>query len=289
MVIIESPGGRAVKSSMPTQATPIRASPTHTPVPRSRKSTKRKTPMRAKFSMRDCGAYSLSPVGDRRAAFGKPDEEDPHQVVGEGDGEDRGADRHRHLGDPQRPRVLSLGHVVEFPGPVRRLDGVEGEVGGDCGAHPEAPQLAPTARAPQSREEQIHPDVRPVVERVGEREERGSRHAVACVAGGAGKDLSRPAGRHLRHDDREQQHEEAGGECPAPEVERVEGSAQSAGDHPHVLLPVNPGVTRKPAMVRGPVPSVEEGTSSEYARSRLFPSFPRKRESTQNKEFGDFP
>ena len=42
VVIIVSPTGRVVKSSMPTQATPIKASPTQTPVPSSKKSTMRK-------------------------------------------------------------------------------------------------------------------------------------------------------------------------------------------------------------------------------------------------------
>ena len=43
VVIIVSPTGRVVNNSIPTQATPISARPTQTPVPRSRKSTKRKS------------------------------------------------------------------------------------------------------------------------------------------------------------------------------------------------------------------------------------------------------
>ena len=41
VVTIVSPAGRVVKSSIPTHATPIRASPTQTPVPSSRKRTTR--------------------------------------------------------------------------------------------------------------------------------------------------------------------------------------------------------------------------------------------------------
>ena len=41
VVIIVSPTGRVVNSSIPTQATPIRARPTQTPEPKSRNSTKR--------------------------------------------------------------------------------------------------------------------------------------------------------------------------------------------------------------------------------------------------------
>ena len=57
VVIIASPAGRVVKSSMPTQATPIKARPTQTPVPSSRKSTNRKMPVRANCSM--TGSYSM--------------------------------------------------------------------------------------------------------------------------------------------------------------------------------------------------------------------------------------
>lgn len=51
VVNITSPTGRVVKSSIPTQATPIRASPTQTPVPSSVKSTKRKRIIIERFSM----------------------------------------------------------------------------------------------------------------------------------------------------------------------------------------------------------------------------------------------
>ena len=47
IVAMASPTGRVVKSSIPTQATPRRASPTHTPVPSSTNSTARKTAMAA--------------------------------------------------------------------------------------------------------------------------------------------------------------------------------------------------------------------------------------------------
>ena len=51
-----------------------------------------------------------------------------------------------------------------------------------------------------------------------------------------------------------------------------------------------PSFPRKLATARGSVPAVAEGTSRQHARwSRLFPSFPRKRESTRNHEWGDFP
>ena len=42
VVIIASPAGRVVKSSIPTQATPISASPTQTELPRSRNKTNKK-------------------------------------------------------------------------------------------------------------------------------------------------------------------------------------------------------------------------------------------------------
>ncbi len=41
VVIMASPGGLDVKSSMPTKATPIKASPTHTPDPNRRNNTPR--------------------------------------------------------------------------------------------------------------------------------------------------------------------------------------------------------------------------------------------------------
>jgi hypothetical protein len=43
VVIIASPAGRDVNNSIPTQATPIRANPTHTELPKSAKSTNKKT------------------------------------------------------------------------------------------------------------------------------------------------------------------------------------------------------------------------------------------------------
>jgi hypothetical protein len=43
VVIIASPAGRDVKSSMPTQATPISAKPTQTELPKSAKRTNKKT------------------------------------------------------------------------------------------------------------------------------------------------------------------------------------------------------------------------------------------------------
>ena len=46
VVIMASPAGRLVNSSMPTQATPSSARPTQTPVPKSRNRTNRKIPVR---------------------------------------------------------------------------------------------------------------------------------------------------------------------------------------------------------------------------------------------------
>ncbi len=51
-VIIASPAGRMVNISIPTQATPSRASPTQTPDPRSRKRTNRKMTIGASSCMR---------------------------------------------------------------------------------------------------------------------------------------------------------------------------------------------------------------------------------------------
>ena len=51
VVIITSPTGRLVNSSMPTQATPMSARPTQTPVPSSRNRTNRNSIMMERFSM----------------------------------------------------------------------------------------------------------------------------------------------------------------------------------------------------------------------------------------------
>ena len=49
VVIMASPTGREVNSSMPTKATPRRARPTQTPVPSSRKRTNRKMAISSKL------------------------------------------------------------------------------------------------------------------------------------------------------------------------------------------------------------------------------------------------
>ena len=75
----------------------------------------------------------------------------------------------------------------------------------------------------------------------------------------------------------------SGNNCVSVEPSAAVRSALIGGGREEMPLQV-PSFPRRPAMAKGPVPAVAEGTSRKYARSsRLAPSFPRKRESTKNK------
>ena len=92
VVSITSPTGRVVNSSMPTQATPISASPTQTPLPSSRNSTNKNRKMMGRFSM------SLLPVAlvDQIALDPVVARENQmQQVVSQRDGQDHRADQHQ--------------------------------------------------------------------------------------------------------------------------------------------------------------------------------------------------
>ena len=78
VVIMVSPTGREVNSSIPTQATPIRASPTQTPVPSRKKRTARKM-MMARSSVMSSLPEAL--IDDVAAQPALPLEEDRNQVV----------------------------------------------------------------------------------------------------------------------------------------------------------------------------------------------------------------
>ena len=65
VVIMASPAGLEVKSSMPTRATPSSASATQTPEPRRRKSTKRKMPVSANSSIPPAPPAGVRPLASR--------------------------------------------------------------------------------------------------------------------------------------------------------------------------------------------------------------------------------
>lgn len=91
VVIITSPTGRVVNSSIPTHATPIRARPTQTPVPNKVKRTKRKRIMTDIFSMLLLSVALIGQItGDAMITL----EQDVEQVIGERDGENDGSDQH---------------------------------------------------------------------------------------------------------------------------------------------------------------------------------------------------
>ena len=99
VVTITSPTGRVVNSSMPTQATPMSARPTQTPVPSSRNRTKRNRMMIEKSSMALLPVALLDQIGLDPVVAGK---QHVDQMVGQRDRQDHGADDHRHLRDPER-------------------------------------------------------------------------------------------------------------------------------------------------------------------------------------------
>ena len=70
VVIMASPAGREVNSTMPTQATPSRASPTQTPVPSKRNRVKRKIPVSANSSMAGYSVWRSAADSSPRA--GRP-------------------------------------------------------------------------------------------------------------------------------------------------------------------------------------------------------------------------
>ena len=143
-------------------------------------------------------------------------------MVGQRDGEDGDADRHGQLRDPDRGGILALGYVVELVRPVRPLDGVEGEIGRRRGADAEAPEFAEAAPFAHLRQQQGHPDMGAVVQRVGHGEERRRRHAVAGIIGRAGEGISRPPRQHLQDDDRQQQKQKPRGNATAQGVDEIQ-------------------------------------------------------------------
>jgi len=126
-----------------------------------------------------------------------------HQIVGEADGEDDRADRHRCLRDPYGRHVLSLAHIVEPERPVDALHGIEGEIDGGRRRDHQAPQFQrppPRAIVLEEVEGERHADMGAPVKRMGECQEGRSRHQVAGIFGRAGESDAGPAGGHLQYD-----------------------------------------------------------------------------------------
>src|SRR5690606_37190405 len=176
VVIIASPAGRDVKISMPTQATPISARPTQTPVPSSRNRTNRKRTMAPMCSMR----VSV-PFVRRLFRRGVPDPgvavaDRTEQVVQQRDGEDRRADRHPELRYPERGGILPLAHVAQHARDANRRRRVPGEPDAEERPDRQAPDLRPATVTAEGIEEHSDPDMGAAIERMGEGEEARLRH-----------------------------------------------------------------------------------------------------------------
>src|SRR5690606_36543747 len=111
-VIIASPAGRLVNSSIPTHATPSSARPIQTPVPSSRNRTKRKIAMAVKGSIGLLGSGRVGKIG---ADIVPPGEEQADEIVDQAQGQQHGADGNGDLDDPERRRILALTDILQAP------------------------------------------------------------------------------------------------------------------------------------------------------------------------------
>ena len=132
-------------------------------------------------------------------------------MIHKGHRKDSGPDRHGNLRDPKRRCILPLRDIIELDGPENPFIGVVGQVHCQGRANAKTPDLAAAAIAAQLVQQQSDPDMRAVVQSIGQREKRGGGHTITGIIGRADEDAAGPAHDHLRNNNCEQDQQKRGG------------------------------------------------------------------------------